>query len=137
MTADALGHGNETILLVEDDESVRFVLRQSLAKKGYAVLEAVNGAKALEAIESCEGSEEIDLVVTDVVMPEMGGFELAARLAQSHGGIKVLLMSGYTQTDGGIGGNRILADGTHFLRKPFSTEVLARKVREMLDEVES
>lgn len=122
--------GSETLLVVEDDESVRFVLRQSLSKKGYRVLEAHNGSAALEVIEV----ETIDLVVTDVVMPEMGGFELATRLNQRHSSIKVLLMSGYTESDGGIGGNRVLAPGTHFLRKPFSTELLAEKVRAMLDE---
>lgn len=131
MTDDAIAPGKEVILLVEDDESVRHVLCQSLTKKGYSVLEAIHGAEALAAIE---GGEAVELVVTDVVMPVMGGFELATRLARSHGGIKVLLMSGYTQSDGGIGGNRILAEGTHFLRKPFSTELLARKVREMFDE---
>jgi len=122
--------GSETLLVVEDDESVRFVLRQSLRKKGYRVLEAHNGSAALEVIEI----ESIDLVVTDVVMPEMGGFELATRLSQTHESIKVLLMSGYTESDGGIGGDRVLAPGTHFLHKPFSTELLAEKVRMMLDE---
>lgn len=121
----------DTILLVEDDESVRFVLSQSLSRMGYQLLEAENGSIALEILES---GHRVDLVVTDVVMPVMGGFELAAQLARKHAGVKVLLISGYTQMDGAIAGNRVLADGTHFLRKPFSTEVLERKLREMLDE---
>lgn len=120
-----------TILLVEDDESVRFVLRQSLAKMGYRLLEAGNGAAALELLD---GGESVDLVITDAVMPMMGGFELAAHVAQRHAGVKVLLISGYTQTDGGIAGNRLLGKGTHFLRKPFSSEVLGRKLSEMLAE---
>jgi CheY-like chemotaxis protein len=80
-----------------------------------------------------ESGEAIDLVVTDVVMPVMGGFELAARLARENASIKVLLISGYTQADGGLGGNRILSEDTDFLRKPFSMQVLAAKVAEMLE----
>lgn len=129
MSREPVREQTETILLVEDDESVRHVLKRSLTRMGYALLEAENGVAALELLD---GGEAVDLVVTDAVMPVMGGFELAAQLAQRHAGVKVLLISGYTQTDGGIAGNRLLADGTHFLRKPFSTEVLGRKLREML-----
>ena len=118
-----------TILLVEDDESVRFVLHRSLTGLGYRVLEADNGAIALDLVES---GEPVDLVVTDVVMPVMGGFELAARLGRENAAIKVLLISGYTQADGGLGGNRILAEGTDFLRKPFSMQLLAEKVTDIL-----
>lgn len=121
--------GGVTILLVEDDESVRLVVRRSLDKAGYRVLEAGNGVEALEVLE---GHEPIDLVVTDAVMPLMGGFELAARIGQDHPGIQVLLISGYTEADGGLSGNRILAEGTHFLRKPFSMQALVEKVGEML-----
>lgn len=129
MNQQSSEYGGETVLLVEDDESVRYVLRQSLKKMGFRLLEAENGVAALDILES---GEAVDLVVTDAVMPMMGGFELAAQLALRYADVKVLLMSGYTQTDGGIAGNRLLADGTHFLRKPFSTEVLGRKLREML-----
>ncbi len=131
MSRDALQRAADTILLVEDDDSVRLVLSQSMSKMGYRLLEAENGSIALDLLES---GRSVDLVVTDVVMPVMGGFELAAQLARKHAGVKVLLISGYTQMDGGIAGNRVLADGTHFLRKPFSTEVLERKLREILAE---
>ncbi len=118
-----------TILLVEDDESVQHVLQRSLSSFGYRVLLAGNG---LEALELIEGGEVVDLVVTDVVMPVMGGFELAARLAQDKAHIKVLLISGYTQADGGLGGHRLLAEDTAFLRKPFSMQVLGEKVADLL-----
>jgi two-component system cell cycle sensor histidine kinase/response regulator CckA len=129
MSEAAAESSGATILLVEDDESVRFVLRKSLTAQGYRVLEADNGSQALDLVES---GERIDLVVTDVVMPVMGGFELAARLAAERAAIKVLLISGYTQADGGLGGNRILAEGTDFLRKPFSMQKLGEKVAAML-----
>ncbi len=118
-----------TILLVEDDESVRHVLHRSLSGFGYRVLLAGNG---LEALEIVEGGEDVDLVVTDVVMPVMGGFELVARLDPENSHIKILLISGYTQVDGGLGGHRLLADDTAFLRKPFSMQVLGEKVAGML-----
>lgn len=121
---------SETILLVEDEESVRFVLRQSLMLKGYRVIEALNGREALDVLD---GGESVDLMITDVVMPEMGGFELVSRVAREHSGVKVLFISGYTQMDGGIDGQQLLDPGTHFLRKPFSTDVLAQKVREVLE----
>jgi len=121
----------ETILLVEDEESVRLVLRKALERQGYHVIEAHNGREALERLD---GGESIALMITDVVMPEVGGFELANQVAREHPEIKVVFMSGYTQSDGGIDGQRILDPGTHFLRKPFSTELLARKVREIIAE---
>lgn len=121
----------ETILLVEDERSVRFVLGESLRRKGYQVMEARNGAEALEILA---GGASIDLMITDVVMPEVGGFELVSRVALEHPSVKVLLMSGYTEGDGDVGGNRTLEPGTHFLRKPFSTLQLAQKVREVIEE---
>ena len=120
-----------TILLVDDDHSVRFVLHRSLLNMGYRVIEATNGSEALELLQ--EGGE-IDLIITDVVMPDIGGFELIKRLPPEYAEAKVLFLSGYTGTDGGIDGQRILEPETHFLRKPFSTELLATKVREVLDE---
>jgi CheY-like chemotaxis protein len=121
----------EAILLVEDEESVRFVLSKSLSRKGYRVVEALNGSEALEILDR---GEPIDLMITDVVMPEIGGFELVSRVAREHPEVRVLFMSGYTQSDGGIDGHRLLDPGTHFLHKPFSTEALGEKVREILDE---
>lgn len=131
MTAPAEALFGETILLVEDEESVRLVLRKALERQGYHVVEARNGREALETLD---GGESIALMITDVVMPEVGGFELANQAAREYPDIKVLFMSGYTQSDGGIDGHRILDPGTHFLRKPFSTELLARKVREIIEE---
>lgn len=119
------------VLLVEDDESVRHVLGKALRRKGYRVLEAANGARAFEMIEQ---GEAIDVVVTDVVMPEMGGFELAARLSRRDAATRVLLISGYTQSDGALNGNPLLPPETYFLRKPFSTDLLDETLRQMLDE---
>lgn len=119
-----------SVLLVEDDESVRQVLVKALSRKGYRVLEAANGARALELIEA---GDPVDVVVTDVVMPEMGGFELARHIAEGHTSIKVLLISGYTQSDGRLAGNPLLSPGTHFLRKPFSTDLLDETIRQVLE----
>ena len=121
---------SETILLVEDEESVRFVLCKSLLRKGYKVIEATNGSEALDVLGR---GESVDLMITDVVMPEVSGFELVSRVAKDYPIVKVLFMSGYTQSDGGIEGHRLLDPGTHFLRKPFSTETLGQKVREVLE----
>lgn len=120
----------ETILLVEDDAEVRNVLRLSLLKMGYRVLEAVNGRAALGLLEQ---DDPIDLLISDVVMEDIGGFELVSRLPRSRAALKVLYISGYTASDGGIAGDQILAPGTHFLRKPFSMELLENKVREVLE----
>ena len=122
--------GGETILLVEDEEGVRLVLERSLSRQGYRVVEASNGRQALDILAD---GESVDLMITDVVMPEVGGFELVSRVAREHPSIKVMFMSGYTQSDGGIEGHRLLEPGTHFLRKPFSTELLAKKVRQILE----
>ncbi len=129
--SEAAGASPGTILLVEDDHSVRFVLHRSLLKMGYRVVEATNGSEALELLQDCG---PLDLIITDVVMPEIGGFELVSRLPPEFRQVKVLFMSGYTGGDGGIDGQRILEPGTHFLRKPFSVELLQKKVREMLNE---
>lgn len=121
----------ERILLVEDEDGVRLVLRKSLERLGYGVLEARNGREALEILG---GAEHVELMITDVVMPDMGGFELVHQATREHPQVKVIVMSGYTQSDGGIDGHRILDAGTHFLRKPFSTDLLASKVREVIEE---
>lgn len=130
MSESAATQPSETILLVEDEESVRFVLSKSLLRKGYQVIEACNGSEALDLLN---GEASVDLMITDVVMPEIGGFELVSRVSREHPEVKVLFMSGYTQSDGGIEGHRLLEPGTHFLRKPFSTEMLGQKVREILE----
>jgi two-component system, cell cycle sensor histidine kinase and response regulator CckA len=122
--------GSETVLLVEDETEVRELAREALRRGGYAVLEARDGQKALQMAESY--AAPIHLLVTDVVMPNMGGPDLAARLQEARPGIKVIYMSGYSEfISAGHGG---LGPLTYFLQKPFSLEMLGRKVREVLDE---
>ena len=123
----ALG-GTETVLLVEDEDSVRQLVRDTLAAKGYRVVEAENGEAGMTAAAQHEG--EINLVITDVVMPGMGGRELVKQLVQLRPGTKVLYLSGYTE-------DAILSEGTiekgaAFLQKPFTLQNLSRKVREVL-----
>jgi two-component system cell cycle sensor histidine kinase/response regulator CckA len=125
----AVRRGVETILLVEDDALVRGVARRVLAKNGYHVLEAANGADAMHVSAEAEG--RIDLILSDLVMPEMGGRELAAQLHVRHPGARVLFMSGYTE-DAALRRN-VLEPGEAFLPKPFTPDALARKVREVLD----
>ena len=121
--------GNETILVVEDDEEVRNLAVRILKKQGYNVLEASQG---LDAFLICEEHEEpMHLLLTDVVMPKMSGRELADRIVSIHPEIKVLYMSGYT--DNAIAHHGILEKGTNFIQKPFTVDGLARKVREVLD----
>jgi PAS domain S-box-containing protein len=122
-------NGSETVLLVEDEDVVRNLVREILERNGYAVLEARNGADALE-LGSGFG-DPIHLLVTDVVMPKMSGRELAERLVAIHPETRVLYMSGYT--DGAIGQQGVLDPQTELLQKPFSFEDLAQKVRKVLD----
>jgi two-component system, cell cycle sensor histidine kinase and response regulator CckA len=120
--------GHETILLVEDEESVRQLVRDTLTAKGYKVIEGENGEAGMAAAIQHKG--KIDLVITDVVMPGMGGREMVKQLAASHPATKVLYLSGYTEdaiiSDGSI------ESGTAFLQKPFTLQSLTRKVREVL-----
>lgn len=118
----------ETILLVEDNESVRRLLRDTLERSGYQVLEARDGAEALVIARRQEG--RIHLMLTDLVMPAMGGGELAEHLALSHPGMPVLYMSSYTDNPIARHGPE---PGAAFLPKPFGPAELARKVRELLD----
>jgi len=125
--ARATEGGTETILLVEDEESVRQLVRDTLAARGYNVLEAGNGEAALDVAMR---EHKIDLVITDVIMPGMGGRELVQHLAKSRPESKVLYLSGYTEdaitSEGNIG------TGAAFLQKPFTLQNLSRKVREVL-----
>jgi CheY-like chemotaxis protein len=124
--------GGETVLLVEDEASVRNVVAQVLRGQGYTVLEAANGEEALRVAREHTG-KEIDLLLTDVVMPRMGGEALAERLTDERPGVKVLFVSGYT--DNAISHHHgVLDPGVAFLQKPFSPATLAHKVREVLDE---
>jgi PAS domain S-box-containing protein len=120
--------GTETILLAEDSAAVRGAARQILERCGYTVLEAPNGTVAVRTAES---AITIDLLLTDVVMPEMSGRELAEKFVKMKPDAKVLFMSGYT--DDAIIHHGVLRPGTAYLQKPFSPDTLARKVREVLD----
>jgi CheY-like chemotaxis protein len=121
--------GSETILLVEDAEPLRVLAQLFLKENGYQVLTAADGSEAQRI--AAEFTGPIHLLLTDVVMPGINGRVLAERLAPSHPAMKVLFMSGYT--DSFIAGHGVLEHGTHLLRKPFTEEVLMRKLREMLD----
>jgi PAS domain S-box-containing protein len=123
------GPQRETILLVEDAARVRQVVREILEMNGYAVLEARQGAEALRI--SSEHSGPIHLILSDVVMPEMSGRELAQRLALLRPNMKVLYMSGYT--DDAIVRHGVLDAGIAFIAKPFTPDALAAKVRAVLD----
>jgi two-component system cell cycle sensor histidine kinase/response regulator CckA len=124
-----MASGSETVLLVEDEEAVRSLTCLILQQGGYRVLEASNGEEALRAAEGFH--EPIDLLVTDVVMPGLGGRELAERLLLLHAEMKVLYLSGYT--DDAVVRNGVLQEQVHFLQKPFSPAAFSQKVREVLD----
>ena len=125
-----LPRGNETILVVEDEEEVRKLTARILRKQGYNVLEASQGKEAFSLCEEQEGP--IHLMVTDVLMPGLTGAELAKRFTQLYPEMKVLYMSGYTSDRFAIGhGN--LEKGLEFIQKPFSIDRLAKKIREVLD----
>ena len=120
--------GHETILLVEDEASLRSLIEQVLSSQGYKVLVATMGEAALDLVRRHKG--KIDILITDVVMPKMGGQLLAEQLAQSHPEMKIVFMSGYTNN--ALLHNESLPEGALFLQKPFTPDVLLRKVREAL-----
>jgi PAS domain S-box-containing protein len=126
-SSQLLGKG-EMILLVDDNQSIRTAVGALLEMKGYDVLQAENGRKALEIARS--RAEPIHLLITDVVMPEMGGMDLAHRLANVHSETKVLYMSGYTQE--AINRQGHLHPGAGFLSKPATIDSLLQKIREVL-----
>jgi PAS domain S-box-containing protein len=121
--------GSETILLVEDEIAVRSVAARVLLNQGYTVLEAANGEEALAVLEKAEG--KVDLVLTDVVMPDMGGLQLAGQVQSRWPGLKLVYMSGYSE------GDKLQPEmedpQSVFLQKPFSAESLTVRVREVLD----
>jgi PAS domain S-box-containing protein len=126
----AARRGSETVLLVEDNESVRELARAALARAGYHVLEASNGEEGLRRVGDHAG--EIDLVITDVVMPVMGGRELAARLAAMWPDLKIIFTSGYI--DDAIVRHEPLGRRSAFIQKPFTPDELGRIVRDILDD---
>ena len=125
----SLAHGAEAVLIVEDEEAVRHLLAQGLRSYGFTVMTARDGTEALHLVR--ERAAKIDLLVTDVVMPNMSGRDLADRLRTEMAGLRVLFMSGYTD-------DTLLRHGVYearesFLQKPFVVRTLAAKVRETLD----
>jgi two-component system, cell cycle sensor histidine kinase and response regulator CckA len=132
-TQESIPRGSETILIVEDGPQIRQLAWECLTHCGYKVVTAADGLEALEFVERC--NERIDLIVTDLVMPRMGGRTLIKRVSSVQPHIRVLYMSGYTN-DAIV--NHGVLDGTvWFIQKPFAFDALARKVREVLDSEES
>jgi two-component system, cell cycle sensor histidine kinase and response regulator CckA len=129
--ATAAPKGSETILLVEDEEAVRDLIGEILRQAGYTVMGARHGGEALVLNDRHRGP--IDLLVTDVVMPEMGGRELAKRLTATRPAMKVIFMSGYT--DDAVARHGVLEAGTEFVRKPVNPDTLLQIVRRALDTV--
>jgi PAS domain S-box-containing protein len=119
----------ETILLVEDEKTVRDLVTKVLKRSGYEVMAASNGQEALDLLH--QSNIKINLVLTDVVMPKMGGMELSQQLEQISPGMPILFMSGYT--DGALLHSNNLKSNFAFLQKPFTPQDLAQKLRELLD----
>ncbi|HYP76638.1 MAG TPA: response regulator [Polyangiaceae bacterium] len=125
-----LPKGNETILLVEDEVLVRSLVSKFLHSQGYRVLSAARGSDAIQL--AAEHGSRIDLLLSDVILPNMNGRQIYERLAQTTPKLRVLFMSGYTENI--IAPHGVLEGGFYFVQKPFSLKELARKVREALDE---
>ncbi len=123
------GRGGETILVVDDEEAVRSSTRRALERAGYPVIPATDGSDAVRLFTEHDGA--VDLVVTDVVMPGLGGRELVGRLRIMRPDVRVIFVSGYTEE--GVRTRGVLEPGTVYLEKPFTPEGLLRKVREALD----
>jgi CheY-like chemotaxis protein len=121
--------GSETILLAEDDDALRSLGARVLGAFGYNVLVARTGSDALRIVAEHVGP--IDLVATDVVMPEMSGGQLVERVLKARPGIRVLFMSGYTDDE--VMRRGVIDGQTAFLQKPFTPDMLAHKVRAVLD----
>jgi PAS domain S-box-containing protein len=129
LAQDPLNPSHETILLVEDEENLRRLARQSLENQGYSVIDAPDGATAIQISQAHKGP--IHLLLTDVIMPGMNGRELANKVSPTRPEMRVLYMSGYTENH--IGHNGTLDEGITLLQKPFTLPALKAKVREMLD----
>ncbi len=129
-TRPAPARGSETILLVEDERAVRDLTRRCLEASGYRVLQAEDAEEAIAVAAGHPG--QLDMLLTDVIMPGASGPELARRLVAGRPDLRVLFVSGYT--DQAMASERILEPGASFLQKPFTPDTLARKVRDVLDE---
>jgi CheY-like chemotaxis protein len=121
--------GTETLLVVEDDDALREIATSVLRSAGYTVLAAASGAAALEIAAQHQGS--LQLVLTDMVMPGMGGRELATRLTEIRPDIRIVYTSGYT--DDAILRRHALEASDHFLSKPYTVVELTRRIRKVLD----
>ena len=126
---DNSSHGAETVLVVEDEPAVRGLVESMLGLHGYQVIVAENAGDALELSSSFDG--RIDLLLTDVEMPDMSGRELAQRLRAERTEMRLLYMSGHSEDD--VAGYGVLASGGMFLPKPFTVAALTERVREVLD----
>ena len=121
--------GSETILLVEDEDMVRRLVRETLEREGYRLLDASGPGEAQKICHNYKGA--IHLMITDVIMPKLNGRELAERVAVIRPDMRVLFMSGYT--DNAVVASGILKEDRWFLQKPFTPAALARKVRQVLE----
>src|SRR5436309_1070398 len=126
---EAARPGRGTVLVVEDDEQLRRLTHRALAAQGYTVLEADRGSTALDIARRHKG--QIDLLLTDVIMPDTNGRKLAETIQAARPGLRVLYMSGYP--DGAIASHGMLEPGVAYLAKPFTTEAITRRVREVLE----
>ncbi|MEX1256782.1 MAG: response regulator [Gemmatimonadota bacterium] len=117
-----------TVLIVEDDDAVRAVIRRALTRFGYTILAASGGEEALRI--ASEHAGKIDLLLTDVMMPGMNGVDVAARVSELSPGIRVFYMSGYADRE--LMGKGLLDADTHFLQKPFTPQELGGRVKEIL-----
>jgi CheY-like chemotaxis protein len=122
-------HGQETILLVEDEPNILYIISQQLKMNGYNVLTADSPNKAIIVAYEYEG--DIHVLMTDVIMPEMNGRDLSRNIQSIHPNIKLLFMSGYTADI--ISNHGVLEEGVHFIQKPFNMNALATYLRELLD----
>jgi CheY-like chemotaxis protein len=123
------GGGSESILLAEDEPAVRAIVARSLREYGYSVIEARDGVHAVELAEAAAAAP--DLVIADIVMPGMGGKQLALEFQARWPGIPILFMSGYTGMDAIRRG--LLDEGKEFMQKPLEPEAVAKKIRQILD----
>jgi len=128
-TPVAVPHGDETVLLVEDDDRVRLLVSRSLTARGYTVIAVDDPIQALELCK--QKAAEIDLLIADVVLPHIKGPELASRVTALNPSARVLYVSGYGEEE--VRRSELLRNGAAFLQKPFSTHDLARRVREVCD----